>query len=305
MSRKVYLLCLFSLAISIVYLYATGTATAQNQPWACYAGDDYEIIPSPDYDFPYFSQDACSTGKPGYVWRYRVNELDPGKLEKITKWMFFIHSTPGALIEMYGSLPRGSSQSSVDWADGLYTGVVVPVLNVSGGGDYREAVICSKTVNSYGVVDTAIITAKADLPCVAPVPDTQGAPGGIIGVGLESLSAEIPVQQYSEHSFPGDGKVFVQYHPNKGCIQKFYYADEDGNPAGEIPPGTPGWLKADRTTVDFGNLNTPLCREGVIAVKGSPTEYWGYANGSYYCIGAYDPVFPAWYQPCRDVYPVP
>jgi hypothetical protein len=99
-------------------------------------------------------------------------------------------------------------------------------------------------------------------------------------------------------SFPGDGKVSYEVDPKNGCIQKFFY--ENGK---QIPPERPGWLREGKKTVDFGSFTDSQCRQGVIAIGSSPIEYWGYANGYYYCIGAYDPACPAWYQPCRDQYP--
>ena len=98
--------------------------------------------------------------------------------------------------------------------------------------------------------------------------------------------------------FPGDGKVSYEVDPANGCIQNFYYAN--GKP---IMPKQPGWLREGKQTADFGSFTDSQCRQGVIGIGGSPIEYWGYANGSYYCIGAYDQACPAWYQPCRDSYP--
>ena len=99
-------------------------------------------------------------------------------------------------------------------------------------------------------------------------------------------------------SFPGKGKASYEVDPVKGCIQNFYY--ENGK---LIKPKRPGWLREGKKTVDFGSFTDSQCRQGVIGIGGSPIEYWGYANGYYYCIGAYDPACPAWYQPCRDQYP--
>lgn len=108
--------------------------------------------------------------------------------------------------------------------------------------------------------------------------------------------------------FPGGGKASYDVGPH-GCIQKFYYETDKhkgiykGKP---IPSKRPSWLKEDREWVEFGSFTDIRCRQGYIGIrikKGTPTEYWGWANGYYYCIGAYDPSCPAWYQPCRDTYP--
>ena len=94
--------------------------------------------------------------------------------------------------------------------------------------------------------------------------------------------------------FPSDGKASYVVDPANGCIEKFYY--KNGEP---IKPKQPGWLREGKKTVDFGSFTDSKCRQGVIAKGSSPIEYWGYANGQYYCIGVYDPdVPPFWIQPC-------
>lgn len=98
--------------------------------------------------------------------------------------------------------------------------------------------------------------------------------------------------------FPGDGKASYEVDSENGCIQNFFY--KNGKP---IKPKQPGWLREGKKTVDFGSFTDSQCRQGVISIGGSPIEFWGYANGSYFCIGAWDPACPAWYQPCRDKYP--
>ena len=130
------------------------------------------------------------------------------------------------------------------------------------------------------------------------ITDVQGPVGGIVGPGFDIAGIIIQPVDSLVSMADGLGEVMVKKHPVTGCIQKFAYPDGT-----DIPPSTPGWLNSPKVTVDFGNFDNRICREGMIAVKGSPIEYWGYAYGSYYCIGAYDPAKPAWYQPCRAVYP--
>lgn len=101
--------------------------------------------------------------------------------------------------------------------------------------------------------------------------------------------------------FPGDGMASYAVDPGNGCIQKFFYKNGE-----QIKPKWPSWLVEGKKTVDFGSFTDSKCRQGVIGIGGSPTEYWGYAYGSYYCIGAWDPECPPygrWYQPCLNHYP--
>jgi len=105
-------------------------------------------------------------------------------------------------------------------------------------------------------------------------------------------------------SFPGDGNVSYEVDPENGCIQKFFY--EDGSQI--KPTKRPSWLREKKETVDFGSFTDSQCRQGVIAIEGTPIEYWGYANGWWYCIGAWDSEcgdYGHWYQSCQDPYTCP
>jgi hypothetical protein len=122
-------------------------------------------------------------------------------------------------------------------------------------------------------------------------------------VGAESRSQHAPTIQKVVKwvSFPGDGKAFYEVNSRDGCIEKFFYKNGDQISSVEKPH----WFMTEKKAVDFGSFTDTECRQGVIAIGNTPIEYWGYANGWWYCIGAYDGACspPAWYQPCRDSYP--
>ena len=97
---------------------------------------------------------------------------------------------------------------------------------------------------------------------------------------------------------PKDIEISFSTNPDTGCIQDFF--DLRGN---KIEPKKPKWLKEGKEIYDFGSFTNSVCREGIISVGGSPIEYWGYANGSYTCLGAYDPACNEIYIPCKSEYP--
>jgi hypothetical protein len=97
--------------------------------------------------------------------------------------------------------------------------------------------------------------------------------------------------------FPGGGKVRLVIDPQTGCIGKVF--DAKGNP---ISAKNPNWLKEGKEVVYFGSLTDSQCQQGVIAIQGSPIEYWIRVGGYYVCIGAYDPACGRWYQPCNGPY---
>ena len=93
--------------------------------------------------------------------------------------------------------------------------------------------------------------------------------------------------------------------PENGCIQNFY------NRKGEqinSETQTPGWLVEGKNILYSGSFSDLQCRQGIIDIGGSPTEYWAEANRSYFCIGAWDPEcgpFGHWYQTCQNRYTCP
>jgi hypothetical protein len=130
----------------------------------------------------------------------------------------------------------------------------------------------------------------------------------MIGAGLlscmEVTAGELPKAPMvirAEVGFPGGGMAKYAVNPKNGCIEDFY--DKDG----KILPlkTTPGWLDKGKETVDFGSFTDSQCRQGVIGIGGSPIEYWGYANGHWFCIGAWDPDCPKWTPRCNKPYTCP
>jgi len=110
--------------------------------------------------------------------------------------------------------------------------------------------------------------------------------------------------------FHGDDKleeigVVASYDvdPATGCIQNFYDKADKRIYEEKEPPE---WAAKGKDIVYFASPSELHCRQSIIGVKGSPIEYWGYANAHYFCLGAWDSEclpFGKWYQPCRPIYP--
>jgi hypothetical protein len=124
----------------------------------------------------------------------------------------------------------------------------------------------------------------------------------MIGAGFLSCmeviageSTNAPTVIRNEIGFRGGGMASYTVNPKNGCIQDFY--DKDGKIIPIKKP--PRWLAEGKETVDFGSFSDSQCRQGVIAIGGSPIEYWGYVNGIWTCIGAWDPSNGRWYPRCK------
>ena len=103
----------------------------------------------------------------------------------------------------------------------------------------------------------------------------------------------IPVEKNGKIEFQPAGSYVVD--PATGCInivKNIKGMEVKGN-------DMPRWLDKERKTLDFGSFSNSQCRQGVIGLSGSPTEYWVYANGSYFCIGAWDSACGHWYPECK------
>jgi len=132
----------------------------------------------------------------------------------------------------------------------------------------------------------------------------------MIGTGFLSVQEVVatdlskprpPTASWVEVEFPGEGMAKYKVNPESGCIDKFI--DSKGViPAARKPPH---WLVPGKKTFDLGSFSNPQCREGVIAIGGSPIEYWFYCNGSWFCIGAFDPCNQKWYPRCINYEPCP
>lgn len=132
----------------------------------------------------------------------------------------------------------------------------------------------------------------------------------MIGTGFLSVQKVVagelskpqpPTAKWVEVAFSGGGTAKYKVNPSNGCIDKFI--DREGDiPEAKKPPD---WLVPGSKMVDFGSFSNPQCREGVIAIGGSPIEYWAYANGSWFCVGAFDPCNGRWYPRCTGYEPCP
>jgi hypothetical protein len=142
-------------------------------------------------------------------------------------------------------------------------------------------------------------TSKNLTSCSALISDAQGPLGGIIGPGFEP-SGFVPIETDTRVNLgTTGGTICAKKHPTTGCIKYFYSCtDTSQNPEPLPSQNTPPvWFEGE--LVDMGDLENPLCREGLITRKGSPIQYWGVAGGDVYCLGIYDVNnTPYWFTPC-------
>jgi hypothetical protein len=222
-------------------------------------------------------------------------------LSDLTKVHVYIPSLPPNTIKVYPSSERGGGAGSTnkDFGNNIYNGVVTTMTPVSG--NQPQSLISIYTdVNTTGVVSIALETAKDMLGCESFETDSQGPLGGIIGPG-NNPSAFVPIETDTRVELGGGtgGTICAKKHPMTGCIKYFYScSDTSQNPVPLPSQNTPPvWF--DGELVDMGDLKSPLCREAIITRKGSPIQYWGVTNGTFYCLGVYDTgTSPYWFDPC-------
>jgi len=111
---------------------------------------------------------------------------------------------------------------------------------------------------------------------------------------LKEYKVEFPV-------VPGKKSPVFTFRVDKdGCVEKILRSDLTviSPYKGKQPP----WPKEIKY---FGSLNDSQCREGVIAIEGSPIEYWwdDPETGDKYCLFAYCPDPWIFYEICpQDPY---
>jgi len=317
MSKKIPITLFLTVVIAIVALFAATAVMAQERPVICQdLQAKYTITPHPDYEFPYqvsADEDECG-GKAGWVWRYRVEVDNPRHLAKVNKGYFYIPSSPPNIIEVWDAGYRGEPGTS--GVLGLnYNGIVVTTENISGSSTTLDWVFCAKEKTKYGVITLVLDTGSGELPCLAKKwdaetetlldwKDGQGFVGGIVGPGFD-ISELVLAETTRDVDFPAGGCVRIKKHPVTGCIKEFRRCNNGDNGQGNLIPGSqtrPNWITT--TVEDLGNFEARLCRDGIIAGKRpvpgehSDIEYWGYANGWWYCIGTYSTEEPWWCNDC-------
>ena len=289
--------------IMIAMMGATGVLAADQPPLECTDGK-FTILPiaTSAGEFPRPAGESECGGSGGWVWDYIVTAGEK-ELNALTKMHIYIPSLPPQTIEVLGAEHvslRGEGGVSTPFGKGNYNGIVVSLTPVAGASATTLEFNFCTDVNTTGTVSIIFDTARSETGCAALEIDDQGRLGGIIGPGFgPSQYAVLETDKRMEIGASG-GTVCAKKHPMTGCI-KYFYSCEDTNQNPEpLPSQVDSPVFIDGQIVDMGNLEDPLCREAIFARKGSPIQYWGYANGKYYCIGIYDPAVPSWTPaPCN------
>ena len=303
MKKKMSAILISTVLVIMAAMVGVTGVMASGPPLEC-TDDTYSVTP---YGEPFprqydedFDPDECENG---WVWEYEITAENPKAMSAITKTHVYIPSLPPNVIDLLfpADVARGdgNTKSGKMYGNGIYNGVVATTTPLSGVSPSKVISICTD-VNTYGTVSIGFETARTLTGCAAAESDTQGPLGGIIGPGFgPSQYAALETDKRIQLGASG-GTVCAKKHPMTGCI-KYFYSCEDTS---QNPVSLPGQVEApffiSGQIVDMGNLEDPLCREAIFARKGSPIQYWGYANGKYYCIGIYDPAVPSWTPaPCN------
>jgi len=289
---------------------ATG-AMASGTPVQCTDGI-FSITPyTPDggpfprqYD-PAIDYPALEDCSGGWIWEYEITADNPKDMSAITKTHVYIPTLPPNVIELLypSGIERGDGATSTGkmYGNGIYNGVVASITPLSGVSEGKVLSFCTD-VNTYGTISIGIETSRTLTGCEALERDSQGPLGGIIGPGyLPSQYAALETDKRIQLGSDPDATVCAKKHPVTGCVKYFYECTDTSQNPEPLPSqyNPPSFFGSGTNIVDMGNLEDPLCREAVFAKKNSPVQYWGYANGKYYCIGVYDTAGnPVWKSPC-------
>jgi len=126
----------------------------------------------------------------------------------------------------------------------------------------------------------------------------------VTGVACSTDTTYAPKVSTFEATFPGDANVKFRVNSETGCIDAIF--DEKGEPHEVKKVEKPPRLKIGKEIKYFGSLTAPQCRQGVIALEGSPVEFifQDYETGWVMCIFAIDfDCDPPRVYPCDDTYP--
>ena len=300
MKKEMAVILKYAAVVLAVMLFGA-TAWAADRPSECTTTDGvYTVTPYDGAHFPRTATNSDPVGcAGGWVWDYLITAENPKDMSAITKVQVYIPSLPPNTIEVLSPVgtQRGTGPQAGNkiYGNGIYNGVVGTVTSLSGVSDGTLFSICTD-VNSTGTISMAIETAKTLTGCEAAESDDQGPIGGIIGPGFDPSGYVALETDRKLELAGGDGTICIKKNRANGCILYFYVCD-----TGEKiqPSNSPEWLADGETIMDMGNFDNPICREAIIGSTGSPLTYYGYANGSYYCLGIYDAEHnPVWNSPC-------
>ena len=303
MKKTMSAILISTVLIVIAAMVGVTGVMASSPPLECTDGT-YSVTP---YGEPFPRQYIVGIDRieceDGWVWEYEITAENPKAMSAITKTHVYMPSLPPNVIDLLfpSDVARGDGAQSTNkmYGNSIYNGVVATTTPLSGVSSGKLFSFCTD-VNTYGTVSIGFETAKTLTGCAAAESDTQGPLGGIIGPGFgPSQYAALETDKRIELGASG-GTVCAKKHPTTGCIKYFYTCSDTNQNPEPLPSQVDSPAFIDGQIVDMGNLEDPLCREAIFARKGSPIQYWGYANGKYYCIGIYDPAVPSWTPaPCN------
>jgi hypothetical protein len=286
MSKKIPLTLFLTVVISIVGLFGATAVMAQD---ICQAGNQVTITPTSVYQYPLVINDTFTFEDTGdravcdvYPCNLWIIEASGPKsvMSKITQMTVYIPSLVDDPIIFRGGHPSATAGEPGDggpnyYGAGIFNGIVVTIpAEVVNSRKYRFYFATAR--NTYGFNSLAYHTGTDKMVPCDP---------GLTIVGYEP-SIIIPSEYVRTVNLPEGGCFRIHKHPVTGCIKEF--RDCDGNLIPKNPDG-PSWITKE--VPDLGSFDEKLCRNAVITGKtglGTDYEYWGYANGWWYCIGTWD-----------------
>ncbi|MFC1826761.1 hypothetical protein ACFLZQ_02380 [Thermodesulfobacteriota bacterium] len=307
MKKKMSAILISTVLVIMAAMVGVTEVMASGPPLECTDGI-YSVIP---YGEPFPRQyDALIDSiecENGWVWEYEISAENSKAMSAITKTHVYIPSTPPNVITVPPNpdidnplIQRGDGAQSTGkmYGNGIFNGVTITTTPLSGVSSGKLISFCTD-VNTFGTISIGFETSRTLTGCEATETDDQGPLGGIIGPGFgQSQYAVFETDKRIQLGSDPDATVCAKKHPMTGCIKYFYEcSDTDQVDPKELRSQTDHPFLDGGEIVDMGNLEDPICREAIFARKGSPIQYWGYANGKYFCIGVYggDPI---WQSPC-------
>lgn len=307
MKKKISIILISTFVLIISAMMGSNGVLAVDQlPLEC-TGDNFTAFPisSIPGEFPRQAEAGECGVSNGWIWEYIVTAGEK-ELNALTKIHVYVPSLPLQTIKVFGAehiFARGEGGVSTPFGEGIYNGIVISVTPVAGANDTSLEFSFCTDINTTGTISVLFDTGRNEIGCAASAydPDDQGLVGGIIGPGFgPSQFAVLETDKRIQLGSDPVATVCAKKHPTTGCIKYFYSCDDTNQSPVELASQPNHPFITDGEIVDMGNLEDPLCREAIFARKGSPVQYWGFANGKYYCIGIYDPSIPKWTPaPCK------
>lgn len=298
MKRKVLTIIMAMAVLIIAAMLGTPIVSAADGPPTMCTDGMFTVTPAPG-QFPRAAEGSECNGLNAWVWEYIVAAGEK-ELQNFTKIHAYIPSLPPFSVEVIDTpsvhvYDRGEgAQATSTFGNDIYNGNVITITPVAGASSNTLKFSFCTDISTVGTISISF-DLKNDTPCVAGEYDDNGPLGGIVGPGF-GPSSIVGIEVDKKLGFPAGGVVCAKKHPVTGCIKYFYACDDtskDPIPLDWDDP--PEWFGGfDGVVVDAGNLENPICRETIVARKGSPIQYGYYSNGKFKCLGIYDPDIPSY-----------